>query len=788
MSVPPEKKTRIILYYNCQILPWKNFKVDDIEDYLDTLDPQAINSSQLIKHNLETTFKLIASEDLFTNPLDFEEYVNCNYLSATINYPDPVRPGRTKYEKIVYYFVVGKKWISQDCVELQLKMDVVNTFADDIVFSPKTTILRQHKNRWRKGAKVGDIQYYEPIVDPYTEGINTPLYKKSEETLYFKGNNLDVDEANWYLIYKSLTTDQDSPIQILACSDIQYTTGYGTLGFNGSKDPRSWLGNNRTAVIYGADTGTGSHNNIGASVSFTDKTGSHTLNIVYSDDVILIGVHYVILGKKVSNGVRVSQIYSSGTFKRFKEIIFRKIYAVRKATGALPYFNVGDTITDINFANISTITNMPLDTAFPTSQSDVVIGTINDIDRTDPKLLKIIKLPYPPFALEDDPDDVVWDKILLPTGWGVQEAESGYPNLFLYENGTAVEPFKLTFLPVKDNLSWATNPYGKIQRREIANFGSNYGRNNIYEPKLLHSDYYQPKFVYDSFYYIVKYELLDSSVLYFPSLLNIEFSITTTMNSRFMFRFFDGNEANIENYFRTSEVGDVEDYSDVLYVVRNNELPIFNSAYLNYIKTGYNYDVKTKNRQLTSSIISGVLTTAGAVVSAVAGAGTGGIGFAGAVALGTSAFTQFARATANTIQAEQNIAQKLKTAEMQGLSIAGSDDVDLMSEYTKNNKLKLVEYKVSIKMEQILYDLFYYYGYVANIQGIPDTSSRMWFNFIQAEILLDQVPNLPQTYVDELTNKYREGITYLHKGEILVSGEPTIHWDFEQEYENWEVL
>ena len=299
-------------------------------------------------------------------------------------------------------------------------------------------------------------------------------------------------------------------------------------------------------------------------------------------------------------------------------------------------------------------------------------------------------------------------------------------------------------------------------------------RNINYETKLLHSDYFIQKFVYDSFSFNYALEYLDTTDLTGQSLY-VNFDVSLTMSSKFMF-----DQTAYKSFLEI----DTQDYSGIVYVARNNELPIFNSEYINYIKAGYNYDIKTRNRQLNTSLVSGLLQLGGAIVSAVAG---GPIGVAGAVGLGISAVSTFIKTATNTAQADQNIAQKLKQTELQAVSVNGADDVDLMTEYTYDNKAKIVVYEISERMKKCMFDLFHYFGYIANYQGIPNTTSRKCFNFIQADIVFATTTNFTKEIADEIVSKYKEGITFIHHyslydGDIAVSG-----WDLEQQYENWEV-
>ena len=773
---------KVSVYRNCSILPNKNFKVDSISDYLSTLDLMTgqIIQGQLMKHQLKLSYKLMVSNsDL---ELDFRELSNFNYLMAQ-NFTYSLATGEKATEK-VYYFIRGKKWISQECIEFDLEMDVINTLIDNnlssgekLDLSEKTYILREHKNRWQRVS--GTLFNFEPIIDYMSEGFNPLLFKKREVPYYYQKDGEFADDRSWYLIYRSQSTDENAPIQIMCCSDYAIETAQGIIGYSGTKDVKKVLGNN-SWIIYGAD-GQGGQTNVGASISFTDKDGSHTLTISSANECIAIGDKYIFFGTISSSGFYIRAVYKSGAFKRFRNVDFRRIYACRKSTDSLVNQSVGDTLS---YMTASYILNWPLDSSFDTTYQNFTICAIDDIDRTDPKLLKIIKLPYPPFEFK-----IIEHELIIPSGWEVRQAEENpqheiiFPEILLYSDSSLVNPFTNEFYPVSLEAS-DNNPFSIFSEKTISYFGRPRALKDIsLETKLYHSDYYKQKLVYDSFYIDIKAEALNFNSVK-NSACKLEFSITATMNSKMMFRVKD----LISYTSYKEEVGDIQDYSGVLYVARNNELPVFNSAYLNYIRTGYNYDIKTKNRQLTSSIIGGVLSTAGAIASAMAG-GTG-IGIVGAIGLGVGAVSQFSKAVISTAQAEQNIAQKLKSTEMEGLSIAGSDDVDLMSIYTDNNKLKYVRYEISERMKLSLGEFFYYCGYVSDVYGNPleRVNSRMWFNFVQCEAVYKYTQNFPQELLDKLTEKFKEGITFLHKNSVVIDNTPTNLWDFEQQYENWENI
>jgi hypothetical protein len=210
--------------------------------------------------------------------------------------------------------------------------------------------------------------------------------------------------------------------------------------------------------------------------------------------------------------------------------------------------------------------------------------------------------------------------------------------------------------------------------------------------------------------------------------LPIKFKPTNTINSRFAFKLDWGSDSSWNNTSITSYA----DYENYLLVNRNNEETIFSSDYLNYLRNGYNYDKKVKNEQSVMSYVMGGLQVAGAVVSFAASAFTGGASAAAGVALATGAIATFSSAAYQQYSNEQAISQKLKNLQMQSVGVSGSDDVDLLK-YYNNNKLYFSLYRPLNFQIAALNNMFYYCGYKHKRMGLPNTTSRLWFNFIQCK-------------------------------------------------------
>ncbi len=403
-----------------------------------------------------------------------------------------------------------------------------------------------------------------------------------------------------------------------------------------------------------------------------------------------------------------------------------------------------------------------------------LIYSFYTLDRTDESLLKIIELPYPLVDINAVPAEV-WT----------------YGDNQLSLDRTNGEHFIYTLNPEYNPL--------EIFDVEWANPNITTNRNDKYESKIYNSEFYIPKFVYDSFNYQYQLENVDiSSVSYFyPTKYNeetqqwetvkkeneIEYQVSSTMNSRFLFTF------DVPLKRSTS------DYDNICVVNRNNELPIYNDSYLNYVRTGYNYDKKNKDANLAKGVagavaggIGGAIATGLAVakIGAVAGSTVGPIGTAIGAGVGAvvGLATSIIGLAISQSQADESIKRKLDETAQQATSVAGGDDIDLLNTYTNGNKAKYVTYSCSDKVKQTMLDLFYYCGYKEDVREVPDFNSRVWFNFVQCEPVFDEEDcSVYKEYLTDIKARYQEGVTNYHR----VRYGPEYRYDWDQEKENWEA-
>ena len=388
----------------------------------------------------------------------------------------------------------------------------------------------------------------------------------------------------------------------------------------------------------------------------------------------------------------------------------------------------------------------------------IYIQSVSTVDRTDSKNIKLIKLPYPPLFINLR-DDGTYD----------------YDYFYWSHTGNENDTLQTTADTRLHAESIFENPYPisdyvLLRDEENREIGNNYLPRKIkYESKLYSSEFFNYKIMYDSFVYMVEYENLDiRNYMNDSSLFNdlsYKFTVTSTINSKFMFQF------NLPLKYYS------DDYQTTLIITRNNEMGLQSNTYLNYLRTGYNYDLKAKEQAITSSWINtgiGIASTVGGgIVTAVTGGAGSAIGVAGVV----SGVNSVVNSINTMISQERNFQAKIAALKASCASVAGSDDVDLMSEYCEN-KLRIVISEPKEHIRNMIYDLFYYYGYQTKRFGIPDLNSRYWFNFIQCE------PEFTWTHIandilESIKEKFKNGVTIFHYHDGK--------YDVEQKYENWET-
>lgn len=761
-----------------------NFIFDNFDNYIErTITLQGIvpiSNFQYIRPELNINIKLNKSQTyLFrTN--------NINYLRIKYYLTDEEGGGTKRY----YYFVKNINQISPMCIELECKMDVLNTYkldnadgddGDPLIynFTENSTIKRCHRNRfiryYRLDTGLNHVTRYRRLVDKYPENINPLLFKKGEYLL----TNEEVETNSWYVIYMNennpasggdTEAEYINPVKVLFASDEGYdyqTTSYSIVELTPQSDEIPDMIEQEEIIYYRKEEmAAGGYVEIGGTqydlINGTysiiglvrHNNDSETFEVyIYNPstkEVTNLGYFGSVKLYKISNGWLNITPFTSTTSTMTYDM--RVLSSVTGTPTYLTFFNVGSSEGGITYQRVS----------------------FSNLDLTNPKLIKVICLPYAPLSylknltnVETIPSDFIYNTEIHLLEWNVKNI----PPLSTYLNFS--NPFMSDYNLTYDKES-TLFPYGLM-------FGENsrthseddpeyplYTRDMKHESKLANSEFEIVKFVYDSFTYSFKAELVyvdktSVSTLNPQGTFTTKYSVSPNLTSKFMFQFL--------NYVCEMEE---QDYNNVLVIERNNEIPLYTNAYINYLRMGYNFDMKQAQRRNSVNWASTGLQVIGAVASFASSVYTGGIGIASGVGLLTGASASIMRNIDSAKSNDEAIKQKMLQSSMQSESVSGNDDISLFKEYSPH-KAKYVLYQPSDYMKQCLYDLFWYMGYACNstiasekVDSNKDiwdlTHSRKYFNFIQID------GEIRKQFRDddvekELKKKYSEGVTFIHQYE-----------------------
>lgn len=715
----------------------KNADFDDVEAFLNRFnDVISITDGQYVKHALNANLKVNMSQAILNF---FDDTNNIDYISIKNDEDD----------KPVYYFVTGKKWIAENTIQLELYMDTVVTMNGNYEISEKTNIMRQHEDRFYK-----DGNNLIRIVDPVAEDLNYAYIKENETQV--KNNNMAAeDNDKFYLIYVSETENvENSPVNCFGLFNnaVDVIGGYNKT-FDGVEF-FSGLGDDIRIFDYyllGDEITTKEKAKI--TITIKPQGGNDKTFSIYYD-----GSYYYTVGFDATN----NKVYQLKIKKRLVDndlIVSKEGYDINlqniynnyvidlRVEGQKKIRGYNTTRSYFNDNKVGSSTWEEFDL-----ESGAIIGRLNsfeDFDRTDIKIIRIIELPYYPQEMTKN------------SGGFISLLNSNFI-LTTYDGLNILKLDNLNRKFTKDLYLEDVYDYMKITHTPNI-----YDASNInYESKLYNSNFYLKKFTYDSFNYLFKGEEADGY-----SKVSASFIPSSNFISKFAFM-FDWNRKNTK-----------EDYEKVLLVSRNNEVAIYNSSYLNYLRNGYNYDVKMREIQYRNTMINaGVNLGIGAAAAAVTVVGGGAFTATTAVSMigsGVSTLINAEMAKANSEMAQK---QKLEELREQGVNISGGDDLDLLNAYS-NNKAKVITYSCSDNNKNALYELFRYYGYKSNKRGVPNVSSRYWYNFIQAEVELFTTTNISNEIEEDLKERYKKGITKFH----YHAGKGTGGYNYDQDLENWEV-
>lgn len=817
----------------------KNFVVEDIETMLSGVASAntLTFTNTFFKHELYKNVKL-------SLPGEYSVLAaKINYTYAKVTTSD--LSADHYYSKPIYYFVKAFKWLSSSVCDVTLEMDVLNTFpptetspAKPYTLGNRTHILREHDyyKKWNplsqklvftlsatsspytvavaeNGATFGldftNDTFYNKAFTITTKHISgatpnvTGLWQKQSGivefhvtasataafeiectcTFYFGGlfidrfsegifpelikyddkeirQDVDVD---WLMIYKNKPNPNEDLVDCFALpSEPQkFVNHSGTATY-------AWLPSDFTTyaapdyywygyMFYDGNVPAGLYD---YKLHVVDADGNNILFTPLVGNVFKGITKYLIKSNGTYFEISAALDYE-GLVTNIKTITKTGIYLYCEEPQALHLARNDSSYANTDRRRFLSMTPESLTTTLTakTAQTSFTSKDFKTVSRADPDLIRIIAAPYAPYAYsinESDEIDFASTDITITGAGALLDVAGNYYTKMNYVFDGKVKDYYDDFI----------KSYINEQYKHARSF---------VDPKLFHSDYTKAKAYFDSFNIVLPFERRRRCYGGQESNLKVGFAMTGSITSKFLFYFPDNQNESVY------DVG--EDYPALVCVGRNNDVTIFNSAYIDYIKTGYNYDVKAKTRSDVSSVFNvaqGTASIATGIVSLVMENPAG----AGMIASGAG---QVINSIERISASKDSIARNLDTALMQAVNVNGSDDLDLFRIYG-NNRLRYALYQPREEIKTLLDDLFYFFGYKRDAYAAPKFNKRFYFDYVQFD---PEFQNVSYGISGEILNKLRErfqsGVTVFHKVTTTfpdATTTTTAHWDLAQIYDN----
>ncbi len=175
----------IYQYLNCKIKP--NHYIENIEKYL-----TKVNDNSVVTQEITTPKSFLNDEEEFSiriEVLDKSKIDSLNYVKLFVDKTE------TTSSISRYYFVVSKQCISEKIYQLDLQLDIVNTYQSKVInpsLFKQVKINRRHKDRIAKSTNTK----LRRIFDRVDEGLGTisDVFTTKEE----------LTSGNCYLVFKQV--------------------------------------------------------------------------------------------------------------------------------------------------------------------------------------------------------------------------------------------------------------------------------------------------------------------------------------------------------------------------------------------------------------------------------------------------------------------------------------------------------------------------------------------------------------------------------------------------------
>lgn len=713
----------IKVYSNIPLTEQRNFLIEEMEKFLSDKSPTIINGVFVKTADNDLTIKLPLSGTTALSTY------RPNYLSYQVG------------NSIWYYFIRSCSWVANSTLLVSLHIDALNTFGASIeaALTDRTMTIREHRDRFlSKSLSYASMTPNTEVtskVDNIAEGLLPLKLKTSRDSIELTTENL---RGQWYLVYKTKnelsTTDIVNPVSAFLYCDknILYRKG-------GTNSAVVWQTSQLPeypdflAFAFAANPNL-SINAFGAPIL---ATSAHYGVAFYNKD----GCSYAVWCDPTDNGKILQDVIIRVTSPSSLTINIANGYNTISENKTYDLIDFDDILSNATYSYLGI-----------GGAVDAYYG--NAIDLADSRLVKVINLPYAPIDFSTN----ARGEYYFPY-WQMDY----YADILKAKDLTREFLQKALTTHSLDDIA-TYKPFSSFDEHMTASILEGLAKGTIKDPKLYNSDLYTIKITYDSFSYDFKAENMEfnQDTLHY---LEFAFKATNTINSNMLF-----SPAIYGTSYRSEN-----DY-DILVSSRNNEVPLFTNNYVDYIRSGFNYDKKAKAVESESRWLGFAISTIGSAGAALTG---GPVGAAAAIGGAATAIGQLVSAISGQAQSDNDMASKLAQLKLQSTTISACDDQDLLR-YYNGNRLIVERFEPRENIKSMLSSLFYYYGYATNRQKIPNLNNRHWFNFIQCSPDFDFSELSPtfQNVIEEVTQKLKDGVTIFH----YHNG-----YDLAQSKENWET-
>lgn len=588
--------TSIVKLYNNQLLKAENNNMfsetatnSNFEYYLEhnSINKIVINDFQYIKHELNLIIK-IDKEQSQINKTDSSQWTYCSIKNS-----DDTRT--------YYYYIVGMSWRAKSTIAIQLSMDTIATFWYEIQNSldDDTNVIREHRDRFYYiDGQLHENDILIRKIDPISEGIQVDN-KKMIQDKPINDDNIPLTINKWYLIYRTEVNSidlSDIPIKCYLCSDKDINLQANGVNYLDTKQL------NKQTIYYfcnesfNGNGGVAFQNNLNENLAWnlndkntgaTVPTTCRVIKVFYDNDVWKISaLAYTDSNNNYNTaGTRNATISTGNTIIELTDGMTKG------------YSLVGLTIDENNDYYQYLYYGREFASVIYVNGGTVVWKSIKSVDRTMSNLNTIIELPYCPS------DEISYDTVnhIYNYDSSIWEWSNEFDQLKLIDLNSEFYRNLVQQYQIPDMVY-------NIKESEIATVTNN----NILESKIYHSDFSQLKYVYDSFSMTLDRERVNvTSDLTTAPEMGIGYKQSNNITSNLLFDIkFDGQDTSYK------KLGDID---PIILATRNNEVTIYQDAYINYMRTGYNYDKKAKTISNTQQAIN----FAGSVGQSILSGGVG---------------------------------------------------------------------------------------------------------------------------------------------------------------------